>query len=207
MQLSIMTRIRFQSAALLFLVTLFLNPAYENNCTTAAENTTPTPPGNSTVSTKKDGATKSSPVVVEVNGVKLTQNEVDTQINKTMELAKGKIPQDRVEGVKLDLRKKIIEDFITRTLLSQEIERLKIAVNESEIAQAVKEVEKELPQGMTLETALQQSGTNLGQLREEITFSLRANKLFDSQIKTDSPPTDEEVKNYYTTNESNKSRI
>jgi len=201
MQLSIMTRIRFQSAALLFLVTLFLNPAYENNCTIAAESTTPSPPGNSTVPTKKDGATKSSPVVVEVNGVKLTQNEVDTQINKTMELAKGKIPQDRVEGVKLDLRKKIIEDFITRTLLSQEIERLKIAVNESEIAQAVKEVEKELPQGMTLETALQQSGTNLGQLREEITFSLRANKLFDSQIKTDSPPTDEEVKNYYTTNQ------
>ena len=96
------------------------------------------------------------------------------------------------------MRKKIIEEFITRTVLSRETDEQKIVASDNEIKQAINEVEKKLPQGVTLETALKQSGGSKVQLREDIIFNLRVNKLLKSQIKDGLSFSAEEIKTYYT---------
>lgn len=202
MKPSIITRIHFQNPVLLFCLLLIINIACEKKDIPAAENDILSKQVKEKVSTKKDDSSiavnKSSNFVVEVNGIKLTQDEVDKKTNRTMESIKGRFPQEQMESVKLNVRKKIIEEFITRTLLSQEIDKQNIVASENEIKQAINEIEKNLPQGVTLENALKQSGVSIEQLREDITFNLRVNKLFESQIKSDLTPSDEQIATYYT---------
>lgn len=139
-------------------------------------------------------------VVVEVNGVKLTQKEVDEKANRTIESIKDKVPPDQLEPFKENIQQRLIDDFVTRTLISQELDKTKIVIDEKEIDTALGEIEAKVPQGMTLETMLQQSGMTMEEMRENIVFSLRANKLFETQINPDYTPTDAEIQKYYTDN-------
>jgi len=202
MKKTIMTSTHFLNSVLIFCSLLLINMACEKKDTPAAENAILSKQVEERISTQKDDSlistTKSSRVVVEVDGIKLTQNEVDTRINSTLESIKNKYPPDQIENIKLNIRKKIIEDFITHTLLGQKIDKQKIVASENEIKLAINEIERNLPKGMTLETALRQGGISMEKLRESITFNLRVNKLLESQIKDDLTPSDEEIKKYYT---------
>jgi peptidyl-prolyl cis-trans isomerase C len=139
-------------------------------------------------------------VVVEVNGVKLTQKEVDEKANRTIESIKDKVPPDQLEPFKENIQQRLIDDFVTRTLISQELDKTKIVIDEKEIDTALGEIESKVPQGMTLETMLQQSGMTMEEMRENIVFSLRANKLFETQINPVYTPSDAEIQKYYTDN-------
>ena len=139
-------------------------------------------------------------VVVEVNGVKLTQKEVDEKANRTIDSIKDKVPPDQLEPFKENIQQRLIDDFVTRTLISQELDKTKIVIDDKEIDTALGEIEAKVPEGMTLETMLQQSGMTMEEMRENIVFSLRANKLFETQINPDYTPSDAEIQKYYTDN-------
>ena len=139
-------------------------------------------------------------VVVEVNGVKLTQKEVDEKIERTLASVQGMVPPEQMGQFKENMQSKLVEDFIARTLLNEEIKKNKITVDDSEVAKALGEVEAKVPPGMTLEEMLKQGGITMEEMKENITFSLRANKLFESQIKTDYIPSDEDIQKYYDDN-------
>ena len=204
MKPSIMTKKQVRNLVLIFSLTLLATIACESKDVPATENASSPKKVDEEVSTKKDAvtmdSTKSSQVAVTVNGTKLTQDEIDSKINKTLETLKGRVPSDQMENFKQNMQKKIIDDFITRTLLSQEADKQNIAVDDDEIKQAMSEIEAKIPEGMTLETVLKQGGISVAEMRDNIRFSLRANKLFESQIKTDYTPTGEEIKTYYTDN-------
>ena len=139
-------------------------------------------------------------VVVEVNGIKLTQKEVDEKANRTINSIRDKVPPDQLEPFKENIQERLIDDFVIRTLISQELDKAKIAVDGKEIDKALGEIEAKVPQGMTLETMLQQSGMSMEEMKENILFSLRANKLFEMQINPDYTPPDAEIQKYYTDN-------
>ncbi len=147
-----------------------------------------------------EGQVKEDKVVVEVNGNKLTQKEIDAKVNRTLASLSGRISPEQMEQFKVNIQSKLIDDFVTRTLLNEEIEKNHIKVDDSEVNNAVKEIEAKVPEGMTLEDMLQQGGLSMDELRDNILFSLRANKLFDMKIKTDYVPTDKEIKKYYEDN-------
>jgi len=138
--------------------------------------------------------------IVEVNGLPLTQGEIDQKVNRTVESLKDQIPPDQLEEFKKNIQGKIVDDFINRTIITQEMEKQKIAIDESEVQQALSEVEAKVPEGMTLEAMLKQGGVTLEEMRDNIRFSLRANKLFESQVKSDYVPTAEEISEYYNEN-------
>jgi hypothetical protein len=118
MKLSIITKIHFLNLVILSCLLLLVNIACENKLSKQGEEK---------VSTKKDDSSittdQSSNVVVEVNGIILTQGEVDKKISRTLESMKGQFPRDQMENIKPNVRKEIIEDFITRTLLNQEADK------------------------------------------------------------------------------------
>jgi peptidyl-prolyl cis-trans isomerase C len=138
--------------------------------------------------------------IVTVNGLALSQGEVDQKVNRTIESLKGQIPPDQLEEFKSNIQGKMVDDFITRTLITQEMDKQKITVDESEVQKALSEVSAKVPQGMTLEDMLKQGGVTMAEMRDNIQFSLRANKLFESQVKSDYVPTAEEISTYYNEN-------
>lgn len=138
--------------------------------------------------------------IVEVNGVPLTQGEVDQKVNRTIETLKDQIPPDQLEEFKKNVQGRIVDDFINRTIITQEMDKQKITIDESEVQKALGEIEAKVPQGMTLADMLKQGGVTMEEMKENIRFSLRANKLFESQVKTDYVPTAEEISAYYNEN-------
>jgi len=196
---SIMTSAHFKNVAILSCLTLLMTFACKKSDVPAAENSL-SEQVNEKTAPEKDDASKAQNVVVEVNGIKLTQNEVDAQMNKVMAAVKSQVPPDQIEKVTLNMQKTIIDNFITRTLLTQEADKHNITASEDEVTSSISELEKKLPQGMTLEAALEQGGISIEEMRKDITFSVRVNKLLESQIKDDTTPSDEEIKTYYTDN-------
>jgi len=196
---SIITSAYFRNAAILSCLTLLIIFACKKSDIPAAENSF-SEQVNEKAAPKKDDASTTQNMVVEVNGIKLTQNEVDAQMNKIMAAVQSQVPPDQIEKVKLDMQKRIIDNFITRTLLSQEADKQNITASDDEIKSAISEIEKKLPQGMTLEAALKQGGMNLEEMRKDVAFSVQINKLMESQTKDDLKPSDEEIKKYYADN-------
>lgn len=184
--------------------TLLITIACESKDVPATENASSSEKVGEHVSAKKDTAsmdsTKSSQVVVTVNDAKLTRGEIDAKINTTMEAIKDRIPPDQMENFKQNMQQKLIDDFITRTLLSQEAVKQNIVVSDDDTKQAMSEIEAKIPEGMTLESMLKQGGISMADMRDNINFSLRANKLFESQVKTDYTPSEQEIETYYNDN-------
>lgn len=153
---------------------------------------------------KKDKADKKSPanndLIVEVNGVKLTNAELQTDLNSKLAPLAAQLPADRLEQFKSQMRDKFIDNFIVRTVLAQAADKQNISATDPEIDSKIQEIEKTMPAGMTLENALKTNGMTIDQMRSDIAFGLKTNKLIDSQEKTDSAPSGEEIKKYYDDN-------
>ena len=155
------------------------------------------------VNTRAEDKTKQvagETVVVEVNGAKFTQKELDEKIDRTIASVQGMVPPEQLGQFRGNLKDKLVEDFVTRTLISEQIEKNKIKADDAEVAKAMEEVQGKVPPGMTLEEMLKQGGITVEELKENITFSLRANKLFETQVQTDYIPTDAEIQKYYDDN-------
>lgn len=199
MKQSIITSAHFRNAAILSCVIVLITFACKNSDGPTAEYSF-SEQVNEKAAPKEDDASTAQNMVVEVNGITLTQSELDAQMNKITEAIKSQFPPNQMEKAKLDIRKRIIDNFITRTLLSQEADKQNITASDDEIKSAISEIEKKLPQGMTLEAALKQGGMSLEEMRKDVAFSVQINKLMESQMKDDFKPSDEEIKKYYTDN-------
>ena len=153
-----------------------------------------------------EAAPKAGPAVT-VNGKTLTYEEINAQSDAQMGAIKKQLPAEQMEKLapQLDkmhgqLQQKMIDDFITKAVMNAEADNFKVTVSEDEVAAKIKEFEKRLPGNMTLENALAMSGTTVDKLREEISFSIRAEKLVAQQVKTQAAPTADEIKAYYDAN-------
>jgi peptidyl-prolyl cis-trans isomerase C len=188
MKISIVAKRDLRKTVLLYSLMVLLTILFINGNALAEEKASPAK------------ETSKEAVVVEVNGVKFVQKELDEKIERTIASVQGMVPPEQLEQFKTNLKDKLVEDFVTRTLISEQIEKNKITVDESEVANAMKEVEAKTPPGMTLEQMLEQGGITVEELKENINFSLRANKLFETAVQTDYVPTDTEIQEYFDKN-------
>lgn len=145
--------------------------------------------------------------IVSVNGEKLTTAEVDAMLQSQMDSISKQVPPEQKEQVKAQLaqmkdkwRDQLSDYFIQKTVLAQEADRLKITVTDDEVNAQIKEYEKQIPPDTTLEDMLKQQGVTMEKLRKDIRNILKAKKLMDSQIKTGTAPTDEDIKKYFDLN-------
>ncbi len=147
--------------------------------------------------------------IVQVNGEKLTTAEVDAMLEGQMASISKQVPPEQMEQVKAQLeqmkgkwRQQLSDYFIQKTVLSQEADKKKIAVSDDEVNAQLKEYEQQIPPGTKLEDVLKQQGVSIEKLKGDIRNILKAKKLMDSQITAGTPPTEEEIKNYYDVNKS-----
>ena len=91
----------------------------------------------------------------------MKQEELNMQMNRILNSVKGKIPAKQMDKFKGSIQGRIIDKFIDTTLINEECDKLKIEVTKKEINDKLSEYMKRLPKGMTLETALKQSGMEM----------------------------------------------
>jgi len=165
---------------------------------------TEAPPSEGTISTNPSSPgvapTGESAVVIDVDGAKLTQGQVEAEIKKIMSVTKKQMPADRLEQAKENARKQVLSDFTARTLLTNEVKRLNISVSDAEVRQAEEGVKNDLPKGMTIEDLMKKNKITKEQLREDLRFRIKISKLVMMQMSGKSKPTDKEINTFYQKN-------
>jgi peptidyl-prolyl cis-trans isomerase C len=145
-----------------------------------------------------------SAVVIDVDGSKLTQGQLDSEIRKKMTVIKEKIPKEKMQQLRAEMRKQVLNDFTIRALLFNEINRLKITADDKEVSDAIERLKQSLPQGMTIEDLIKKNNMTKEKMYDEIRMGIKVNKLVLSQKGGKSMPADKEISKFY---EKNKSKF
>ncbi len=147
--------------------------------------------------TKKVPATAA---VVEVNGSKFTRAQFDGEMKKKLNSLQERMPAERLQQLQPELKKQVIDDFVVRTLLSQEVKRLKITATEGEVKEHIDRVKSSLPPGANFEDLLKKNELTPEKFREEITLGVKVDKLVKTQPLAKNKPSEKEITKYYQDN-------
>lgn len=139
-------------------------------------------------------------IVVEVEGSKLTKDELETQLQEKIALIKDQIPTEGIKDAKAEMRKGLVDEFIARTLLNRETGRRKIGVTEKEISEVMAEIKSQLPAGVTIDDLLKKNKTDPVKMREEIGLNIRINKMVMQELGEKGKPSDREITEFYQKN-------
>jgi peptidyl-prolyl cis-trans isomerase C len=141
-----------------------------------------------------------SATAVEVDGKKLTQGQLDKEIKNSFAGISAQVPADHAPRVKEDLRKKLINDFIMRTLLSAEVNRKKISVTEAEVTEAINQIKASLPPGVKIEDIVKKNHSTEKEMREEVSLGIKINKMVLASLSGKIKPTEKEITEFYQKN-------
>jgi len=162
------------------------------------------PPPEDTVSANppSHGAapTGGSAVVIDVDGSKLTQGQVETEIKRILSAMKKQMPADRLQQAKENARRQVLSEFTVKTLLTNEMRRLNITASNAEVKEAEDQVKNDLPKGMTIDDIMKKNKITKEQMQEDLRFKIKISKLVMMQASAKSKPTDKEINQFYQKN-------
>jgi peptidyl-prolyl cis-trans isomerase C len=138
--------------------------------------------------------------LVTVNGTPITQEQIDTFLEQKMAGSDGRMSAEQLEQMKAQMQDKAVESFVTRTVLLMECEKENITATPQEIEDAIEEMRSTLPEGMTIDDALESTGMSLAGFHEELSFNLCVKKLFEINLEGDFAPSDDDVRAFYEQN-------
>jgi len=135
-----------------------------------------------------------------VDGKILKKSALKKDIKKLVKINKDKIPKENMKEVQADMKKQMIEEFIVRTVLNNEIEKRKIASDEAEVQKTIKQLEEGLAKDKTLEDLLKEHKMTRDKFNKEIAFSVKVKKLVDMETSGKGQATDKEISKFYNEN-------
>jgi peptidyl-prolyl cis-trans isomerase C len=141
-----------------------------------------------------------SVVVIDVDGSKLTQGQLETEIKRIMAIMKKQVPANRLEQAKENARKQVLSDFTAKVLLANEVKRLNISATDTEVKEAEERVKNDLPNGMTIENLMKKNKITKEQMQEDLRFRIKVSKLVMMQMSGKPKPTDKEINQFYQKN-------
>ena len=136
--------------------------------------------------------------VVEVNGAKLMQNELDQRLRAILaEQRLDALPPQQLQSISARIKDYIVDEFIAKTLLFEDAARQKIEATDEEVSAEIATIRGTLPEDLTLEDLLAQRGVTIDVLREDIKRSLTIAKLIETHVEGLPEPTDEDIEAFY----------
>lgn len=135
--------------------------------------------------------------LVDVGGTKLTVGEVDNQIKAMMGANPGKVDPSQMESMMGRFRQRAAEQFVVRTLLTQEANRRTISVSDKDLDEAIAVIKERLPKEMTLDDVLKRESMTMVQLRSNLVGELRIKILVESVVPTNAAVSDADVEGFY----------
>lgn len=89
-----------------------------------------------------------------------------------------------------------LDGLVDQSLIEAELKKQKVDISEDQIKDKLKEIEKSLPQGTTLDQAMQTQGLTLNEVKTDLKLQLGVQKLLESKIEI----SDTEITEFMKTN-------
>jgi peptidyl-prolyl cis-trans isomerase C len=111
-------------------------------------------------------------------------------------MLKDKIPADKQKEFRESVKKQMVDTFVMKTLLSNEMAKRKIEVSEQEIKVETDKITASLPPNKKLDEFLKENMLS----KEDIVFRVKAQKYFNMEIGNNAKPTQKEIRKFYKDN-------
>ena len=152
-------------------------------------------------------APPSSDVVVEVNGHKLMQSELDIRVTQAIAAQRmGQLPPEMLARFRDDLEPKMIEGFISKILLESDARQQDAKILEKDIDDALSTIKANFPDEAAFAAALQQNETTEPLLRADIEAEMRIKQVIDKCVVNLPKITDRDIKEFYDKEKANFAR-
>ena len=135
-------------------------------------------------------------VAASVDGKILKKSDLDKSVKEKFELIKSKIPSDKQKEFKENLRKQLVDVFIIKTLLANEIEKRKIMVSEQEIKSAMDQIKGSLPPNKNVDEFLKENKIS----KDDIVLAVKIDKFRNMEGGSKLKPTEKEINKFYNDN-------
>ena len=149
------------------------------------------------VEPKQEAKAAADDVAVIVNGVAITENQVEADIKKMI----AQTPPARVEQNKERTRRQILERRIAMHLIDEKSKAAQITITEEDVRAQVNEIVAQ--QRMSVEEfkkVLQSRGMDYDEWEEQIRWGVRLGKLVEAEFGDQLNITENDANNFYTAN-------
>ena len=137
-----------------------------------------------------------SGAAVSVDGKILKKSELENSIKDRMKMFKDKIPADKQKEFQENLKKRLVDEFIMRTLLNNEMAKRKIEVSDQEIKIAKDKIQASLPPNKKVDDFLKENKI----APEDIILGVKVEKFVNKEIGDKAKPTQKEISKFYNEN-------
>jgi len=140
-------------------------------------------------------------VAVSVDGTVLKKAQLDQQVKDIMRTYRDQIPKDKVKEFQVNIKTQLVENFIMRTLLENEIARRRISVEEKEIQDVVDRMKSRMEPGQKIEDFLKANKVTMEDLRKNIAGDLKVKKIILMELGGNAKPSRREISKFYKENQ------
>ncbi len=147
-------------------------------------------------------ANLSSAVTVTVNGVKITEGQINKVLQAKMEQLASRIPPNMKDQYRQQVRKRIVEVMTIEELLAQKEKEKNIVASPAEVNEQIsKQMTKDNLTIDDFKSLLKAYGTDFSEYQKDMRKKIMFEKLMEDQFNSKVvKPTDEQVKTYYDQN-------
>ena len=135
-------------------------------------------------------------VAATVNGHDITEGEIQDMLDRFMAQMGGRIPPGQLEAVLPQIRENILNELVMRQIMRDAVEEAGIELTDEDYQHDLGELAEALPEGITVEQYLEESGATEDDLREQ----MKMRRLVLRQVESASEPDEAEVRAFYDEN-------
>ncbi len=166
------------------------NPAVGNNQVQPVVPSTGLPPE---VAAKQP---VSDDIAVSVDGNILKKSAIAKEIKQKIAELKSQIPPDKIKEAQTALKKQMMDEFIMRTLMSNEAEKRKIQATDKEIKMTIDQIKASLPPDQKPEKFMKENKIT----REYIALGIKVKKMVVQESGKKAKPSPKEISKFYDEN-------
>ena len=179
----------------LLFVTIFVMCVFAANCANSEEKKKDDQ-GSATVSGSALTPADANDIAVSVDGNILKKSTMESDINEKLNAFKDKIPEDKITESRAYLKKQIAEEFIMRTLMTNEVARRKIVATDNEIKATMDQITTNLPPDKKLDDVLKEQNLT----KDDIILSIKVKKMLAQELGKKAKPSQKEISKFYNDN-------
>ncbi|NTW06401.1 MAG: hypothetical protein HGA29_00995 [Syntrophaceae bacterium] len=135
-------------------------------------------------------------VAVSVDGNVLKKSVLEKAVKEKLKAFKGKIPAAKMKEAQARIKKQMIDEFIVRNLLTNEVEKRKITATDKEIKATMDQIKSTLQPDEKLETFMKENNIS----KEHIALGIKVSKLVKQEAGNKAKPTQKEISKFYEEN-------
>jgi peptidyl-prolyl cis-trans isomerase C len=139
-------------------------------------------------------------ILVSVDGKYFKKSQLEKEIKELMDAYKDQIPKDKTKEIQANIKKQLIENFIIRTVLENEIEKRKIQAKDKEINESIEQIKAGLPPGQKFADFLKESRLTKEKFNENIAFTIKVKQLVQIDLGNKAKPSAKEISKFYNEN-------